>query len=407
MSQTTGPTIITNAMFLDVEQMRYHPDSHLVIEQGCVQEIDTGPVRGSAGHRIDAGGHVVMPGLIDAHVHAMAVTGDFVRLAQLPPYYVAARAGAVLKNMLMRGFTTVRDAGGAEAGLKRAVAEGLMPGPRLLTCDLALAQTGGQGDFRGAGEAQIGCASCQGRRSITTVADGEDAVRHAARQIIRGGADHIKVMASGGVASGISIDRCQFNLAELCAMVEEAERAGLYVMAHAYQDEAVNHCLAAGIRSIEHASHLSDDTLRAVAKKGAAIVPTLSVYAVQTGPGAANADLFRNMLEASRDTIRRAHALGVTVGLGTDLSGAEHDRQSGELSLRAETCGAEQTILSATRANAAICGLAGRIGTLSPGAFADLLVVEGDPLADITCLTDPDPHLRLIMKDGHVHKTTL
>ena len=282
-----------------------------------------------------------------------------------------------------------------------------MPGPRLLTCDLALAQTGGQGDFRLGEATQIGCGTCHGQRSISMVVDGKDAIRVAVRRMIRGGADHIKVMASGGVASGIPIGRCQFSPDELRVMVEEAERAGLYVMAHAYQDEAVLHCLAAGIRSIEHASHLTDDTLRAVARADAAIVPTLSVYAAQTGADSANANVFRDMLDASRDTVRRAHALGVTVGMGTDLSGKEHDRQSGELRLRTDTCGVARTLNSVTRANAAICGMAGQIGALAPGAFADLLIIDGDPLDNLNCLTDPEPNLRLIMKEGNIYKSTL
>ncbi|UXX82776.1 metal-dependent hydrolase family protein [Roseovarius pelagicus] len=400
-------SIIENVRLLDVGDMSYRDDRHIVIENQRIREISDAPVRLPDARRIDAAGRVVMPGLIDAHVHAMAYTSDFVGLAHQSPYYVAARAGAVLRDMLMRGFTTVRDAGGADAGLKKALDQNILTGPRLLICDLGLAQAGGQGDFRVADAAQIGCASCHGRRSITKVVDGTDDVRRAVREIIRNGADHIKVMASGGVASGIPIDRLQFGGDELRVMVEEAERVGLYVMAHAYKDDAVRHCLDAGVRSIEHASHLSDGTLAAVIAAGAAIVPTLSVYQAQIEAGSTAAGLFQEMRAASLSTIERAQRQGVSIGFGTDLSGAEHAHQSGEFRLRAESQDNAAIIASATKVNAAICGQQGQIGEIRPGAFADLLIVDGDPLADIGCVAEPEDHLCLIMKGGTVYKNTL
>jgi imidazolonepropionase-like amidohydrolase len=391
-------TIIAGARLLELPEAGYRAPCDLLIEDGMVRAVDPGPIEVEGARRIDVGGRVVMPGLIDAHVHVIAVDEDFTGLARLSPFLLAARTSRVLADMLERGFTTVRDAGGADAGLRAAVAGGHFRGPRLFVCDRGLAQTGGQGDFRLAGQAHLGCEHCGGRRSITRVVDGVEAIRLAAREMLRDGADQIKVFASGGIASGIPIDRPQFTREELRVMVEEAERCGTYVMAHAYQDEAVRRCLEAGIRSIEHASHIDDETCKRLLDAGATIVPTLVVYDAHAG----QSPRFAAMLEASLESLARAARHGIPIGHGSDLGGASHALQSREFLLKARVQSPAEVIRSATTINAALLGEAGRLGTLRPGAHADLLVLDGDPLVDIACLAAPEAHLRLVMKAGHV-----
>jgi len=408
MTETGATLIITRARVLDTDRMQWGDPGDLLICDGRVVGAPSADVPvPAAATRIDAGGRRVIPGLIDAHVHVMASDSDYRRLAETPPYLVAARAGRILRDMLMRGFTTVRDAGGADAGLRQAVDEGSLLGPRLLVSDLGLAQTGGQGDFRVHPSSTQGCPTCFGWRSITRLVDGPTALRQAVRDMLYAGADHIKVMASGGIASGIPIDRLQYSDAELTAIVDEARRAGTYVMAHAYKDEAVRRCVELGIISIEHASHLDDATCRILVDASAFIVPTLSVYEAHADPESFTGRLFAEMLEASLDSLQRAHAHGVAIGHGSDLTGTKHDRQSREFLLKARALPPVEVLRCATTTNAALLGRPGLLGTLAPGAQADLIVLDGDPLEDAAVLADPVHHFRLIAKDGVIHKNTL
>ncbi len=399
--------VVAEARLLDTASMTYREPVDIAIAAGRVAEIRPARPPRAGERRISVGGRTVIPGLIDAHVHVIGTDGDYGRLARTSPYLVAARASRVLHDMLLRGFTTVRDAGGADAGLKTAVAEGTLPGPRLFVCDLGLAQSGGQGDFRAEGEAEQGCPCCFGRRTLTRLVDGEAELRLAVRQMLRAGADHVKVMASGGIASGIPIDRLQFSDAELATIVDEARRAGTYVMAHAYMDEAIRRCVRLGVASIEHASHLDDRTCQAIAAAGATIVPTLSVYEAHAGDAGETGPLFAAMLDASLESLGRARAAGVAIGHGSDLTGGAHARQSREFLLKAEALRPDEVLRAATGTNAALLGQAGALGVLAPGAFADLVALDGDPLEGAACLAEPERRFRLIVKGGTVYKNTL
>ena len=405
MTKTGATLVLSKARVLDTDRMQWCDPGDLMICDGRVVGVDEQFPK--VAERIDVGGRRVIPGLIDAHVHVMASDSDYRLLAETSPYLVAARASRILHDMLLRGFTTVRDAGGADAGLRQAVEEGSMLGPRLLVCDLGLAQTGGQGDFRSHPASIQGCPTCHGRRGITRLVDGTTALRQAVRDMLHAGADHIKVMASGGIASGIPIDRLQYSNAELAVIVDEARRAGTYVMAHAYKDEAVRRCIELGIISIEHASHLDDTTCRMLVNASAFIVPTLSVYEAHADTGSFTSRLFAEMLEASLDSLHRAHAHGVSIGHGSDLTGAQHDRQSREFLLKAQAMPPVEVLRCATTTNAALLGRSGLLGTLAPGAQADLIVLDGDPLEDAAVLADPLRYFRLIAKNGVIHKNTL
>lgn len=401
------PLVIAGAQLLDTSDMTYREAMEIVIEADRIAELRPASAPRPGERRIDVAGRTVIPGMIDAHVHVMGTDENYGRLSKTSPYLVAARAGRVLRGMLMRGFTTVRDAGGADSGLRQAVAEGSLIGPRLFICDLGLAQTGGQGDFRADADAAQGCPVCFGRRSLTRIVDGEIAVRLAVREMLHSGADHIKVMASGGIASSIPIDRLQFSDAEVAVIVDEAQRGGAYVMAHAYMDEAVRRCVRLGIKSIEHASHLNEETCRLIAGAETYIVPTLSVYDAHEDCQSQTGRRFAEMLVSSLESIERAQTYGIAIGHGSDLTGASHERQSREFLLRAEVLSPVEVLRAATVTNAALLGRANELGRLAPGACADLIAIDGDPLENADVLAEPDRRFRLIVKDGVVHKNTL
>ena len=404
-------TLLRHGNLLDVRAGTYREAIDVLVEGNIIREISDRPIKAVDAHAFDVSGRFIMPGLIDAHVHVIGVTFDVNGLARMPPYLVAAQAKGVLEAMLMRGFTTVRDAGGANWGLAEAVRQGHFVGPRLFVSGLALAQTGGQGDFRVRGQRELGCPVCRGEHTLTRVVDGAEDVRKAVREELREGADQIKVMASGGMASGIPTDRPQFAMDELRAMVEEAERCGTYVMAHAYESEAIARCLDAGIRSIEHGSSLDQATATMMVDRGAFLVPTLSVYSAfqEHGPSigypASTVATFSQLFKDSLESLSRAHALGIKIGHGSDLEGEMHHFQSREFLLKAEILSAREVIASATITNAELLNMTGRLGVVAEGGLADILVVDGNPLEQIGVLADPDRHLRLIMKDGIIYKS--
>ena len=241
----TEGVLFSHANVLDVVAGTYVPDRFVLVRDGRIVDI-SGARPAWDGAAFDLNGRVLMPGLCDGHVHVTAISADFATLTRMPPSYVTAKAAPILRGMLMRGFTTVRDAGGADFGLAQAVEEALLPGPRILFCGHALSQTGGHGDVRGPGENNLGqCFCCAG---FGLIADGVDALRRACREEIRKGATQIKLMVSGGVASPTDrIDSTQFSVDELRAAVEEAEAANIPVMAHAYTARAINRALRCGV----------------------------------------------------------------------------------------------------------------------------------------------------------------
>ena len=415
-SSTLEPTrlLIQRGLLLDIEAGQYHGIIDVLIEGERVIQISEEPI--SAPHNatiVNAHGRVLLPGLIDAHVHVMGVTLDLSGLARMPPYLVAAKAKVVLEGMLGRGFTTVRDAGGAERGLREAVERGYFVGPRLFVSDLALAEPRGQGDFRAPGESHLGCPVCRGARSITRIVDGPDAMRQAVREQFENGVDQIKLMASGGIASNVPIDRTQFSLDEIRIAVEEAERRGSYVMAHVYESAAIRRCIDQGVRSLEHAGLIDEDTAKLAAEKNVFIVPTLSVFEALSvggrslGYSSEKVDRIDSLLRQSLDGLERARAAGVRIGHGSDLEGQFHDNQSREFLLKAKVLSPLETIRAATTTNAALLGMSEELGVIRVGALADLLVVDGDPLTDIRCLSEPDRFIRVIIKDGSIYRNNL
>ncbi len=378
-----------------------------------IVEVSERPIAAAGAHVVDIGGRTLMPGLIDAHVHVIGVTTDLNALARIPPYLVAAQAKKVLEDMLGRGFTTVRDAGGADWGLAEAVRRGHFVGPRLFVSGLGLAQTGGQGDFRRRGEMTLGCVCCHGARSISRVVDGVDAVRAAVRDELRKGADQIKVYAAGGIASGVPIRRAHFSMHELRAIVEEAQAADTYVMAHAFESRAVARCVEAGARSIEHGNLIDRATADAMASRGTYLVPTMAVFqglhrhGRELGFSEQVIGQLAELCTLAVSALDVARSAGVKIGHGSDLEGILHPYQSDEFFLKAQVMTPRETIVAATATNAEIMGMKGELGTISAGALADVIVVDGDPLKNLQLLGSQGAHLPLIMKNGEIWKNRL
>ncbi|MGI9004933.1 MAG: metal-dependent hydrolase family protein [Streptosporangiaceae bacterium] len=329
-------------------------------------------------------------------------------LSKWPVTYNAHRTARLLGEMLDRGFTTVRDMAGGDYGTWRALEEGVIRGPRLFYAGRALSQTGGHGDHRGPGEHLLD--PHPGACEMSRVVDGADEVRRAARDELRRGAHHIKVMAGGGVASPADrIDATQFSVAELEAAVQEASAAGRYVAAHAYTPESMTRALRAGVRTIEHGNLLDAATAEVFRERDAYLVMNLVTYWALQAEGREHGlpeesfGKVGEVLDGGLRALALAQASGIKIGYGTDLLGGMHRHQSREFVLRSEVQHPIDIIRSATTVGAEITGMTGRLGTLAPGAFADLIVLARDPLADVAALADPAA-LRYVVKGGTIER---
>jgi imidazolonepropionase-like amidohydrolase len=408
-----GRIVLRNAAVLDPGTGSLAEGRAVVVEDGRVVEVEaTGAIRAGDATVLDARGMTVMPGLIDAHVHVFAATADLAALEEWSPSYATAQAAGIMRGMLERGFTTVRDVAGADFGIAAAVAEGLLPGPRVIFGGKALSQTGGHGDSRGPGRAVLDPHPCC--PTLTVVADGVPEVRRAAREQLRRGAHHVKVMLSGGVASPTDrIDSTQYSMEELRAVVEEARAANRYVTGHAYTAAAINRGLEAGVGCIEHGNLMDGSSVELFQRTGAFYVPTLATYAALADeglehgmPAAQHAKVYE-VLDAGLGALELAHRAGLPIVYGTDLLGGMHRRQLTELTIRSEVQPPADILRSATTVAARLVGLEGQAGVLTPGAFADLLVVDGNPLERLDVLTDPARNLHLVMAAGRIHTSRL
>ena len=406
----SGLTIV-NAGLLDAAAGEIRPGASVRIEGDRIVEVaeDGMALTSGDGPVVDAGGRTLMPGLIDAHVHAAITTMDLAAMERRSLSRIGIEAKAILERMLHRGFTTVRDAGGLDAGVQESLRAGLITGPRVFRSGRVLSQTGGHGDTNPASnDPHIGTCTITSTM-FAHVADGVDAVRRAAREELKGGADQLKVMAGGGIATPSDpIDMVQYTEEEIRAAVAEAASRRTYAFAHAYVPEAIVRAVRAGVRSIEHGNLIDAAAAAIMAEHGTFLVPTLVIYeqVAQYGralrfPEASLAKLDA-VLAAGRAAVELAAGAGVQLGFGTDLLGETHDAQSRELVLRAEVQGAAAALRSATVVNAALLGRGGDLGVIAPGAAADLLLVDGDPLRDIAVLAGQGERLELIVRGGEI-----
>ncbi len=403
-------THLINARIVDGTMDDPTPPMTVVIEGDRIREVSSRSLPTGSADIIDLKPLVLMPGLIDCHVHIVAIVASLGMNATLPDSLVMARSIRLQREMLMRGFTTVRDVGGADHGQVIASEEGSVVGPRLIIAGKALSQSGGHCDFRGRFnpgpnifETRLG--------AIGRLCDGIAEVRKAAREEIKAGATFVKIMANGGVASPTDpIHFMGFSREEIAATVEEAGNAGTYVSAHLYTDPAIRRAVECGVRSLEHCNLIEEATARYAAEQGAFGVPTLVTYdklfeeGEALGIGRESVAKIDSVRLAGLHSLEVMQAAGLPMAYGTDLLGPMHRHQSEEFVIRGQILPARSVIASATNIAAQLCRMEGKIGTIAPEAFADLIAVDGNPLRDLSLLTRQGAHMKLIAKGGDIVK---
>jgi len=408
-------TVLSNAFLIDCTGKEPAEGAAVVVEGERIKDvIRSGRVGGLRGRveTLDLKGRTPMAGLTDAHVHVCAVEGNTAEQHRHnPPSLVMAKALRRIEQALMQGYTTVRDAGGADYGLREAVSSGLFPGPRLLVSGRVLSQTGGHGDKRRRSEWIAPVECCVGM--IGVIADGPDEVRKAAREQLRHDVDQIKIMASGGAMSpSDELDTTQYTVDEMRAAVEEARAVGKYVLAHAYSPSAVRNAVQAGVRSIEHGNLMDEAVARELKKAGGFLVPTMVTYEAiwregkSYGVSEHQLQKINMAREKSVDGLRHAYRAGCKIGSGSDLLGDMQAQRTVEFELKAQVMKPMEVLLSATRVNAELFRMEKEIGSVEPGKYADLIVVKGNPLRDLRIFQNP-ANLHLIMKAGEIYKRTL
>ncbi len=406
--------LFSGGRFLDPRKDDLQEGISVLVEHGTVNEVSDTAIASSTATRIDLRGRILMPGLIDAHIHVVLTEVNLRLLADVPLTLLAAKGSVAMRAMLHRGFTTLRDTGGADYGMKATVEQGLFEGPRLFIAGAPLSQTGGHADHRLRTQDRVFCACCSGLAWTARVADGVPEVIKATRDELRKGADHIKIMVSGGVASQADpLESLQYRIDEIEAAVDEATRWGTYVCAHAYSAKAIERAVTAGVRTIEHGNLIDAPTAQLMAARGAYLVPTLVAYDAlkRRGPdyGLSGYSLAKNelVLHAGLRSLEIARGAGVKIGFGSDLLGQLQNDHCNEFTIRRETMSAQDIIRSATLVNAEIVRQEGRIGELIPGAYADLLVVDGDPYRDIAVFLGEGRNIAAIMLGGRFVKNTM
>lgn len=410
------PLLFKNARIFDGTNPECPEGMHVLLSDGLIREVSERPVKASGARVIDVGGRTLMPGLIDAHMHAYCSDVSMQKIEALGEPYRTAHAVRMLGHALDCGFTTVRDIGGGDYSLAKAIADGLVRAPRFFYAGKILSMTGGHGDFRPLEQKSHDheLCSCGVVNWGCRIADGVDACIQATRDELRQGAHCIKIMGSGGVASPTDpIWMNQYREDEIRAIVNECTERRTYVAAHCHPASAVRRCAEFGVRSIEHGTLIDDATARFVAERGAYIVPTMVVLfvLVEMGRGLGFPAVSQEKAEyackhalSSLDKMRNA---GVKVGFGTDLLGSTYVQECREFTIRSEVFTPLELLRQATSINAEIMMQQGRLGCIAPEAHADLLVVDGDPLRDISLVAGDGKHLRVIVRGGEMVKDEL
>jgi imidazolonepropionase-like amidohydrolase len=405
---TTPATLYRNLRLFDGVSDGLAEGREVLVEGGRIKEVSDRPITSGAARIRDLGGRTLMPGLIDCHYHACAPEANLAKVDLMPAGLVALHARKFLEASLRRGFTSIRDTGGADWGLAIACETGLIHGPRLFYSGRALSPTGGHGDGRSNGLVEKFCGCCgPWTGALGIIADGVDEVRKACRTELKKGAHAIKIMASGGVASPSDpIYVLQYSDEEIAAAVWETSAWKTYVMAHAYTPEAIARAVRLGVRSIEHANLVDPPTAALMAEKGAIAVPTLVTYDAleKDGPALGLPPESQQKLvvirEAGLRSLEILRAAGVTMAFGTDLLADMQRRQSDEFVIRREALPAAEVLRSATSTAARLLNREGELGVVQPGAIADLIAVDGDPIADIGVLTGQGERIPLVVKAG-------
>ena len=393
----------------------------VTVRDGVITAVRPAGAADLRGARVDGRGKTLLPGLIDAHWHTAFTTVPAVVAATSEVGYVFARAVASARETLLRGFTTVRDVGGPSFGIKRAIDDGTILGPRIHPSGAFISQTGGHGDFRGLHETPRGVAGQHSHTELigaAVIADGEAEVLRGAREILRRGATHLKVMAGGGIASDFDpIDASQYTEREIRAAVEAAENWGTYVTVHAYTPHAVRTAVAAGARCIEHGNLLDDETAALLAEKDVwwCLQPFLDDEDAPTLTGE-NREKFLQMVEGTDRAFELATKHGVKIAFGSDIlfDARLAARQGAILAKLTRWFGAAEVLQIATARNAELLTLSGprnpypgRVGVVAEGALADLVLVDGNPVDDISLVARPETAFTAVIKAGELVKGTV
>jgi imidazolonepropionase-like amidohydrolase len=405
--------ILENARVFDGSSPDCTEGVSVAVENGMIREISAGRIGGDDAQRIDLAGKTLMPGLIDLHIHAYTSDVDVAKVDRAGEPFRTTHAVRMLGHALDCGFTSVRDIGGGDYSLASAIDAGMVRAPRFFYAGKILSMTGGHGDFRSRHESQHthGYCGCGDFNSLAVIADGEVECIKAVREQLRRGAHCIKIMASGGVASPTDpMWMNQYREDEVRAIVNECAERRTYVSAHCHPASAVRRSVEFGVRCVEHGTMIDRETADFVAERGAFIVPTMAIIFSLMEQGekiglpsesqekikVAYADALNGM-----DLMRQA---GVKIGFGTDLLGDLYLQQAREFTIRSEVFSPLEILRQATSGSAEILMEEGRLGCVAEGAHADLIVVDGDPLTDITLLAKDGQALSLIMRAGEIVK---
>jgi len=420
----TSATLFRSVRVFDGRSTKLSEPTNVLVRGSRIAAIgpDISSDRASDGATVVQGdGRVLMPGLIDVHAHVMLAELPEAAMLTADVGYITLLAARSAETMLMHGFTSVRDAGGPAFGLKRAIDTGLVPGPRIWPSGAIISQTSGHGDFRLPYEipAEPGVPAYAERIGATAIADGPDLVLVRVREQLRRGASQIKLAAGGGVSSqNDPLDVTQYSLEELRAAVGAAEDWGTYVMVHAYTPRAVRRAVEAGVRSIEHGQLLDKKTVKLLAKKKVwwSLQPFLDDPDANPKQEPASRAKQKQVATGTDTAYRLAIERDVKVAWGTDTLFAPGSvaRMNAKLAKLTRWYEPGELLRIATGQNGELLAMSGsrspypgRVGVIEKGALADLILVDGDPLADISLIEDPDRHFVVIMKDGDIFKNAL
>lgn len=417
--------LIKNVKIFDGVNEQLSSSTSVLIENNLIKEISPSAKAGKNATAIDGEGKILIPGLSDSHTHIMWNDNIEELIYGAPEGYSGVLAAVNAENMLMRGFTTVRDLGGPSHGLKKAIDNGILPGPRILPTGAFLSQSSGHGDFdsrlfylSGHYTGQIDIAYIRG---WTIIADGVPEVQKATREILRAGASQIKIMGSGSITGAHDpLDVTEFTIEELDAIVKEAEKWGTYATIHAYSSESIMNALEAGVQSIEHGLFASEEAFRLMKEKDVFFSTQFLSFSLPPEDAGMQGPAVPKYLEAQAGAAKGyelAKKVGVKMTWGTDILGSLElaKLQNQEFIARSKYFSGYEILKQTTSNNAELFERSGKrhpyqegpLGVIKEGAYADLLIVEGNPLEDISLLADPENNLLFIMKDGKVYKNKL
>ena len=420
----TKPVAFTNIKLFDGKSNKLIEGKRVVVEGNKIKAVENATASAAEGTTvIDGGGRTLMPGLIDAHWHAMMAAMSMLDLMTADIGYISIAAAEEAHRTLMRGFTSIRDMAGPSFGLKRAIDSGMNPGPRIWPSGAMISQTSGHGDFRLPYEvpAQIDAPLSRGEAvGGGAIADGVDQVLKRAREQLMHGASQIKLAAGGGVASNYDpIDVSQYTEAEFRAAVECAENWNTYVAVHAYTPRAIQTAIRGGVRCIEHGQLMDEDTAKILADKGIWFSSQAFVENEFANPypeGSSNRTKQLTMFAGTDTAYGLARKYNLKTAWGTDIlfEPKRTKNQGAILATMSRWYSNDEILIMATSTNAELLAMSGprnpypgKLGVIEAEAYADLLLIDGDPIADISLIADPDKNLKVIMKDGRIYKNTL